>query len=112
MTPTEELDSITRQIGDVVKTSSIELLRKIKLGQPVDTGNMLKDWKITPTKPNNMGFLISNNVSYNWFIWRGRRMVKGKWYGSNKGWGRVGGQYVVDQEEVEIQKRLDAIKGA
>lgn len=110
MKKTEDVKSIDEQITHIVKTSSVELYTRIKKGQPKDTSHMLKDWQLIPTKPDDMGFAIVNTVPYSWYIWRGRRQVNGKWYGSLKGWGPIGGQPLVDRMAEEIQRRLDEVE--
>ncbi len=110
MTPDEELSDIEKQISDLVKKTSVELYTELMVGSPKDTGNFVSDWKLTPTKPNNMGFLITNNVRYGPILWRGRRKVNGQWYGSLQGWGILGGDEFVNKKRVVLQNRLNKIE--
>lgn len=105
-----ELDDIREQLIRIAETTSIELLSKLQAGSPRKTGNFLRGWRFSTSIDNKGSFHIFNDVSYGWILWRGRRKVNGRWYGSKQGWGLAGGQKVVDEVAEELQKRLDKLE--
>jgi hypothetical protein len=68
---------------------------------PVDTGDFRSAWEI-----NQIGKLkwrVKNNMDYASILWRGRRNVGGKWYGSEQ-WAQGG-----EPELKRLEKRLSEL---
>lgn len=59
---------------------------------PVDTGAFRDAWTIEPL--HKMSYVVYNNMNYASILWRGRRKVNGRWYGSEQ-W-KDGGDPLLD----------------
>ena len=73
---------------------------------PVDTGVAQKSWHIRVKNIQKFKFIVGSNVKYMPILWRGRKIVNGKVYGSLKGWGALGGQVLLDKYEVELRDKF------
>jgi len=65
---------------------------------PVDTGDFRSAWEINQV--GKLKWRVTNNMDYASILWRGRRNVGGKWYGSEK-WSQGG-----EPELQRLKKRL------
>ncbi len=106
----KELNFVIDEVQDTIQDSMIELYDDIRNETPEDTGNLQLSWSYN--RPTRYHWTIETNSSsddYASVIWAGRRNINGKWYGSTQGWGAKGGQYLLDQHMLKLQKDLNAI---
>lgn len=61
---------------------------ELRTQTPIDTGAMISSWHTIQHGKDRR--VIYNLMPYSPIIARGRVFLKGRWYGSLKGWGRNG----------------------
>jgi hypothetical protein len=84
--------------------------RMLQKGRDVwDTGNFFRSF-IAPTRVNDgetITWKIQNTASYAWILWRGRRKIGNREYGSLK-W-EHGGKPMLEQLQKEIERELEHV---
>ena len=81
MTISQELNSIYDKQMRVVGIVANDLLSELIHVSPVDTGTLKGSWDIQRI---TNGYRLSSNLEYADVIFDGRRLVAGKWYGSEQ----------------------------
>lgn len=99
----ELTDEIDRIIGDEVHMLHRDIVQK---GQDVwDTGNFKR--KIQAPMRTGDGWRIALRATYSDILWRGRRVIGGRAYGSLKWYG--GGQPMLKKTELNIIRRANNV---
>ena len=81
MLPSTELALIYQKQMRVVDDVANDLFSELIHVTPVDKGTLKGAWDI---KKTDDGYRLSNNMEYASVIFDGRRLVAGKWYGSEQ----------------------------
>jgi hypothetical protein len=100
-----ELDAILRKRDGIAKAEAIEMHSDVVQATPVDTGHLKGSWEWVTGRYK---YITQTNVEYAPTIDGGRRMVDGKWQGSEQlphGW-----QPIIKRHRENIKKLLRRIK--
>ncbi len=107
----KDLKFVADEIADTIEDWVVELYDEIRNDTPVLTRNLQLSWSIN--RPVRYHWVIQTNDSsdeYSSVIWAGRGLNgNSATQGSLKGWGKLGGQHLLDVAEIELTKRLKAI---
>lgn len=101
-----EFEEIERKKDDIVLSVAIELYSELVKSTPVDSGNLKASW-ISPKKTND-GYIIQNTALYASIVLAGRRVVRGKTYGSLQM--SEGVEPIIEKYNNMLQIKLKAIK--
>lgn len=77
-----EFEEIEQKKDDAIFVVAFELYSELVKSTPVDTSFLRQSW-IAPIKKDD-GYIIQNTAKYADIVLAGRRVVRGKTYGSNQ----------------------------
>lgn len=98
-----EFDAATDTDKKKVATLVVDFYAEVKEGSPRDTGEFNDAWEMI--QESEIEWTIKNTQDdYNWVLWRGRRFVNGRWYGSTQGWGQDGGDVIFQKFKERLQE--------
>jgi hypothetical protein len=100
MTILKELDIEVDKDIDFVESKVVEFYGDLIRASPVDTGEYRGAWEMV--QGGKLSWTIENPQQYADVLWRGRRFVGGRWYGSEQ-W-RDGGDPMLDRFVKEIER--------
>jgi len=90
MTINKDIRAIERDLKEGFKDVMKGFKRELISMTPVDTGDYQISWE-HELDIRKLTFVSTTDIKYNLVIWRGRKFVNGRWYGSPQGWGLEGG---------------------
>jgi len=78
---------------------------------PVDSGDMKASWNYSlPSMGEAWTWTAKNTQDYSDVITQGRRLVNGRYYGSDLGWGAGGVEVLLQKMSNDIYKEINDIK--
>ena len=102
MLPSEELEQIYKEQMKIVDTLVVQFFSDLQKSSPVATGAFRQAWDIDKVK--DAEWKISNNMEYATILFDGRRMVGGRYFGSEQ-WAE-GGYPMLEKLNRELERRL------
>ena len=108
---TNEFNLLIDKYKRVFKSRVTSLYNEIVDNSPVDKGRFKQNWEIDELDEDNFSFKASNNTKdYGVILWAGYRVVDGMAYGSIKGWGVTGGEFIVQKHLELLSQEFRAIR--
>ena len=83
----KSLEQLKDNFFDEFKKRCDKFESELRNETPIDTGDMIRSWRTTNSYEKR---IIINLMPYASIIARGRVFLRGRWYGSLKGWGVMG----------------------
>jgi len=106
MLPSEELVELYEKQIQIVAEEVANLFTRFLKSSPVDTGAFRAAWDLEQKSPTS--WVISNDMEYAEILFDGRRLVAGKWFGSDQ-W-PDGGHVMLERFNKIIARKLDRIR--
>jgi len=106
MLPSEELKLLKDKTDRIIAEQVLNLYREFIKVSPVDTGAFRSAWTFDQISDNE--WIISNGMQYASILYDGRRLVAGKWFGSEQ-W-RDGGDPMLKEFNQKLERMLKDVR--
>lgn len=106
MLPSEELAILDKKKDFIITQEVANLFAEFIKKSPVDTGQFRSAWDLIQNIDGS--WTISNGMEYASVLFDGRRVVSGRWYGSEQ-WSE-GGEIMLKKFNILLEDRLDKLR--
>jgi hypothetical protein len=104
MTILDDIQSIRQDTILTFSSVTTELRNELYNRTPIDTHELQESWTF---ETNELQWFASTNVRHNFVIWRGRKQINGRWYGSLQGWGLLGGHELLRKYDGRLNDKFN-----